>query len=94
MFSADQIKDVKDELRREIQMRERVYPKWVASENSRLTQAQADRQLERLRNAMTLIDMIDTAGRVVRAEYEPGSEKPDRIQVAYGNEIHWFERVK
>jgi signal recognition particle subunit SEC65 len=49
------------EVRREIALRERVYPKWIAEGKGGLTQATADRKLETMRAvAATLRALIKT----------------------------------
>lgn len=56
---ADQIKEVK----RELAMRERLYPGWIAK--GTLKQADADRQLERMRAALaTLHELVAESGQV------------------------------
>ena len=48
------------EVRREIQLRERVYPNWVHT--GRLKQERADRQLEAMRAVMARLETIRDAG--------------------------------
>ena len=51
------------ELQRELRMRDRVYPRWIAS--GKLTDADAGRQLARLRAAISTLVQL-------QAEREPG----------------------
>lgn len=61
------LKEAATELRRELGMRQRLYPGWVAS--GRMTQAEADRQIARLEVALEHIaaaaEAEDAAGRLL-----------------------------
>ena len=46
------------EAKRELAMRERLYPKWVASETSRMTQARADEQIIAMRNIVRTLENL------------------------------------
>ena len=46
------------EAKRELAMRERLYPKWVASETSRMTQTRADEQIIAMRNIVRTLENL------------------------------------
>ena len=48
------LQDAVKEIRREIQLRERLYPQWVAS--GKLNKATAERQLARMKYALELLE--------------------------------------
>ena len=56
------IDEVLHELLRELAMRERMYPRWVAQKS--LSPKAADRQLGRLRRAIELIEGLQKTGSV------------------------------
>lgn len=93
MFSQAQIENAVAELKREIALRERVYPKWI--EAKKLKPEQAERQIARLKTAWTLLEMIGTNGRVHTAKFEPGASKPDAVKVIFPDGLElWFEAIE
>lgn len=49
------------ELKREITLRERLYPRWV--QDRKLSQATADRQLEAMRSALATLERMASEGK-------------------------------
>lgn len=50
-------------VRRELAMRERAYPKWVSG--GRMKQAEADRELRRMRAVLKRLLLAELAGRLI-----------------------------
>lgn len=50
-------------IRRELKMRERVYPRWVAGE--KMTQALADREIEAMRAVLETLVAIEESTRLI-----------------------------
>jgi hypothetical protein len=78
-----------DELKREIEMRRRVYPAWVKS--GRMTQFEADTQNATLRAALATLTFIASAGALVKSEFA-GEGPPVAVMIKHGDQILRYRR--
>ncbi len=76
--SVDRVRELDgqlDELERELQMRRRMYPQWVAAD--RLSQATADRQMKRMEAAKETVRQVRVLAMMGGVNGKP-IEDPDR----------------